>query len=124
MSIAVWILQFLLAIAFVAAGGMKLAVPREKALERMAWVEDYSAGQVRFIGAVELLGGLGLVLPALTGIAPVLTPIAAGGLAVAMLLAVLVHVRRRDPAAETMPSIVLFLLTSLCLFGLLAVDRV
>lgn len=120
----VWILQFLLAIAFVAAGTMKLVVSREQARERMAWVEDFSQGQLRLIGALEVLGGLGLVLPALTGIAPVLTPIAAGCLAVTMLVAFLVHLRRRDPAGETVPSIVFFLLTVLCLFGLLAVDRV
>lgn len=120
----VWILQVLLAIAFVGAGGMKLAVPKERARERMGWVDDFSQGQVRAIGVIEVLGGLGLVLPAATGVAPVLTPIAAGGLALAMLLAVLVHLRRRDPAQETVPSIVFLVLTLLTLFGLLAVGRV
>lgn len=118
-----WILQVLLAIAFVGAGGMKLAVPKDRVRDRMGWVDDFGQGQIRAIGAIEVLGGLGLVLPAATGIAPVLTPIAAAGLSVAMLLAVLVHLRRRDPAQETVPSIVFLLLCLLTLFGLLAVGR-
>lgn len=50
-------------------------------------MEDFSAGTVKFIGAAELAGALGLIVPAVTGITVVLTPLAATGLAVTMLLA-------------------------------------
>ena len=96
MNIVIWVVQLLLGLAFVLAGFMKATQPREKATERMPWVEDYSGPQVKLIGVVEVLGGLGVILPAWTGIAPILTPLAATGLAVVMVLASLVHVRRKE----------------------------
>ncbi len=96
MTVALWIVQVLLALAFVAAGVMKASQPRERLEKMLPWVADFSTPTVRFIGVVEILGGLGLVLPAATGIAPVLTPIAAIGLAVTMALAAVVHARRGE----------------------------
>jgi hypothetical protein len=97
MNIFLWILQGLLAAAFLGAGGGKLSQPKEKLGARMAWTQDFSAGQVKLIGAAEVLAALGLILPWATGIAKVLTPIAAVGLAVLMAGAVVVHVRRKEP---------------------------
>ena len=94
-----WVLQGLLGVAFLAAGAMKLVKTREELLAegaKMAWVEDFSASAVRGIGAVEVLGAIGVVLPELTGILPVLTPVAAAGLALTMLGAALTHVRRGE----------------------------
>ena len=54
-------------------------------------------GFVRFVGIVEIFGALGLILPALTDVAPILVPIAASGLAVAQVGAIVVHVRRKEP---------------------------
>jgi hypothetical protein len=65
----------------------------------MPWVEDFPAGTVRLIGVMELLGAIGLVLPAALGIAPLLTPMAAAGLAIVMALAMNTHRRRREPGA-------------------------
>ncbi|WP_219462151.1 DoxX family protein [Nonomuraea rhizosphaerae] len=96
MNVFLWILQGFLALAFLAAGLAKLTRPKEKLQPQMPYVEDFSQAQVRAIGAVEALGALGLVLPWATGIAPVLTPIAAVGLAITMALAALVHVRRKE----------------------------
>jgi uncharacterized membrane protein YphA (DoxX/SURF4 family) len=96
MNIVIWVVQILLGLAFILAGIMKASQPREKLTERMTWVEDYSGPQVKLIGVVEVLGGLGLILPAWTGIAPILTPLAATGLAIVMVLAGLVHVRRKE----------------------------
>lgn len=96
MSIVLWILQFLLAVMFVLAGVMKAVQPYDTMARRMPWVEDYSPGMVRGIGVLEVLGGLGLVLPSLLGIMPVLTPLAALGLAVIMALATFHHLRRRE----------------------------
>lgn len=96
MNTLLWILQIVLAVAFAFAGIGKLTQPREKLAERMGWVEDFSQGTVRLIGALELLAAVGLVLPAATGILPWLTPLAALGLVVVMLLAIPVHVRRHE----------------------------
>ena len=97
MNIVLWIIAGLLALAFLAAGAMKLAQPKAKLAESgMAWTEDFTDGQVKAIGVVEVLGALGLILPAALDIAPMLTPIAAAGLAVTMLVAAAVHVRRGE----------------------------
>src|SRR5688572_8706661 len=96
MNIALWVAQGLLAFAFLASGTLKLITPKEKARDRMAWVDDFNEPTLKFIGAAEVLAAIGLILPAATGIAPVLTPIAPPGLAVIMALAMLVHVRRRE----------------------------
>ncbi|WP_112274567.1 DoxX family protein [Lentzea terrae] len=96
MNIALWIVQGLLAALFLMAGITKSTQPREKLLKQMPWVDDFSMPVVRLIGVSELAAGLGLVLPAATGIAPVLTPLAAVGLVVIMLAAVVVHGRRKE----------------------------
>jgi uncharacterized membrane protein YphA (DoxX/SURF4 family) len=96
-NIVLWIIAGVLAVAFAGAGLMKLTQPRAKlASSGMAWTEDFSDGQVKAIGAVELLGAIGLILPAALGIATVLTPLAAAGLAITMLLAAVVHIRRGE----------------------------
>lgn len=98
MLVALWIVNGLLALAFLAAGGTKATRPKEGlAASGMAWTEDFSAGAIKVIGAVEVLGAVGLVVPLLTGIAPVLTPLAAAGLALVMGGAVVTHVRRKEP---------------------------
>jgi uncharacterized membrane protein YphA (DoxX/SURF4 family) len=96
MNIFLWILQGLLGAMFIAAGAMKAAQPKEKLAATMTWVNRRSANTVKFIGVVELLGGLGLILPWATGIAEILTPLAAVGIAVIMLLAIGDHVRAKE----------------------------
>lgn len=96
MDIALWIIQILLALAFGLAGFMKLTQPKEKLAARMGWVNDFSPTIVRLIGLVELLGGIGLVVPMATGILPFLTPIAAIGFVLDMLGAIATHLRRRE----------------------------
>jgi uncharacterized membrane protein YphA (DoxX/SURF4 family) len=96
--------QGLLAFAFLASGIVKLVLPREKLAAKAAWVNDFSAAQLKLIGLAETLGAVGLVVPALTGIAPMLTPLAAAGLVAIMIGAVATHVRRKEPPT---PPIVL-----------------
>ena len=97
MNITLWIIAGLLAVAFAGAGAMKLAQPRTKlAASGMPWVEDFSDAQVKGIGALELLGALGLILPAALGIAEILTPLAAAGLVLVMVGAIVVHLRRGE----------------------------
>jgi hypothetical protein len=83
----------------------------------MPWVNDFSAGAVKAIGGVEVLGAIGLILPAVTGIAPLLVPLAASGLAIAMIVAVIVHLRRGDGFASAIPSLVLGLLAVFVAWG-------
>jgi len=99
MDLALWITAGLLAAVFLFAGSTKLFLSREKLAEAPGggWVLDFSAGFVKALGAVEILGAVGLVLPALLGIAPVLVPLAAVGLATIMVGAAIVTYRRREP---------------------------
>ena len=96
MNVTLWIVAGVLAALFFLAGLMKATQPKEKLAENMGWVEDYSATQVKLIGIVEVLGAIGLVLPAIVGVAEILVPIAATGLAITMLLAALVHLKRKE----------------------------
>lgn len=98
MNVFLWILQALLAAAFLAAGAMKLSQSKDKLRPQMGWVDQFSDGSVKLIGAADALGGLGLVLPWALGIAKILTPLAAVGLAILMVGAVVVHTRRKEPA--------------------------
>ena len=101
MGIALWVVQVLLAAAFLVSGATKLSQPKEKLLKYMAWVEDFSQPTVRNIGALEVLGAIGIVLPALTGILPWLTPLAALGLVLTMIGAALTHLRRARSTAAS-----------------------
>lgn len=103
MTVLAWILQIFLAAAFLIAGVVKLVRPKPALVGMgLTWADDFSDRAVKGIGAVELLGALGLILPAVTGIAPVLVPIAALGLAVTMGLAARVHLRRKEPIVPTL----------------------
>ena len=94
MKIALWIVQFLLAFVFVASGSMKLFAFDQFAASAPALADQQ--GLVTFIGIAELLGVIGLVLPRLTGILPVLTTWAAVGLGTIMLLASGFHLMRGE----------------------------
>jgi len=111
MNIALWIVAIVLGVAFLAAGLLKATQPKAKLAENMGWVEDFSDGTVKFIGWAEVLGGIGLILPAAVNIAPILVPIAATCLAVTMVLAAIVHLRRGE-ASKVPVNIVLFALAA------------
>lgn len=117
MSIALWVVTGVLAAAFLAAAIPKLTTPHDKLAERMPWVADFSDGQVKAIGAVEVLGAVGLILPAVTGIAPVLVPVAATGLALLMVLAATMHLRRGDGVSAVVPNVTLFVLAVVVAWG-------
>ena len=105
MAIALWIVQTLLGLLFVFGGGAKLWMTAEQ----MAGPVDLPLWFMRFIGVAELLGGLGLVLPGLTGIRPGLTPLAAAGLIIIMVGAVVISFIG-DPVSALIPLTVLLLL--------------
>lgn len=103
MLIAYWIIAGLLALVYMAAGGMKVAQPPAKlAASGLAWAGDFPVWTVKMIGLVEVIGGIGLLLPTLTGIAAVLSPIAAVGLAVVQLGAIITHLVRGE--AKMLPA--------------------
>lgn len=87
MNIVFWILQGLLALLYLSAGGFKALQPAA-AQQRMAWAKRRSQTYIRNVGLVEVLGALGLILPWATGILPWLTPLAALGLTVVQVLAI------------------------------------
>lgn len=100
MNIALWIIAGLLAVGCLTGGAMKLIQPKEKlAASGWGWVEDFSAGTVKAIGALEVLAAVGLILPAALDIAPVLVPLAAVGLVLLMVGAVITHLRRHEAQA-------------------------
>jgi len=97
MNTLVWTVQVVLALVFAGAGGVKLVQPREKLTRVMAWTAVTPQPVVKGIGMLELLGALGLILPALTGILPWLTPLAAAGLGLTMVGAALTNLRIGKP---------------------------
>lgn len=107
MNVFLWVAQAVLAAVFGLTGAMHATQPKEKLRPMAPWVEDFTLPQIRLIGAVELLGALGLILPAVTGIASILTPLAATGLAVTMLGAAATHARRKEPTAVVVNMVLL-----------------
>ena len=99
MNTVLWIVAGLLAVAYLASGGGKLILPKRKIADFGAsarWVEDFSPGSVKAIGALEVLGAVGLILPAALDIAPALVPLAALGLVMIMTGAVVTRIRRQE----------------------------
>ena len=95
MNRTAWILQILLAIYFLATGVIHLVVP-DGLPDAMTWMYDLSTPLHWVAGLAEIAGGLGLVLPAATRIAPRLTPLAASGLVAVMLSAAVWHATRGE----------------------------
>ncbi|HEX8699267.1 MAG TPA: DoxX family protein [Myxococcaceae bacterium] len=116
LHVVLWIVQVLLALAFFGAGSFKLFTPIAELAQQMAWVSTMPEGLVRFIGASELAGALGLLLPALTRIKPGLTPLAAAGLTVVMLLAAPFHLSRGEGGA-IVPNLILGALAAFVAWG-------
>ena len=119
MNLTQWIVAGVLAAVFLLAGGTKLVIPRQKLAQAPGggWVNDFGATFVKTLGAVELLGAVGLVLPAAVGVAPVLVPLAAVGLATIMFGAAIVELRRQESKH------VVVNLTYLALIAFVAIGR-
>lgn len=112
-----WGLQGLLGMVFLMAGGMKLAVPApDLVAQGMTWVSSVPSFVPTIIGLLEVLGAVGLVLPAALRVLPRLTVMAAGGLTLTMGCAVLMHLGLGE-VAEAVPALVLGVLASVILWG-------
>lgn len=104
MNLTLWIVASILSLLFLASGTSKLARSRQALVEGgYAWAQDFSDQAVRYIAALEILGALGLVLPGVFGVATFLVPAAGAGLAVLMLAAVGIHVRRGETTQASAP---------------------
>ena len=120
MNIALWIVQILLALAFLAAGIMKVSQPLATLEKNMGWVRSVGTGGVRAIGTVEILGAIGFILPAVFHVLTWLVPVAAIGFVLTMIGALILHVRRNE-YPNLAPVIVLLLLAAFVVWGRFAV---
>lgn len=117
MNTALWIAQGILAAMFAMAGVMKSTQPIDKLIKSgLNWTERVSVSTVRIIGLSELLGAIGLILPWALGILPILTPVAAVGLAVIMVLAAIHHLKYKENKAIIF-NVVLVLLAIFVAYG-------
>ena len=116
MNTALWILQGTLAAIFLIAGLKKLLQPKEKLETKMGWVNDFDARSVKTIGLLEILAGLGLILPGVLQTAPQVTVSAAIGLVVLMIGAAVTHTRRKEPLM-IVPTLILAILAAVTAWG-------
>ncbi|MGA3014442.1 MAG: DoxX family protein [Bacteroidales bacterium] len=96
LNIILWIAQVILAGMFIMAGFMKTTMPIEQLSVSLPWAKDVPAWLVRIIGISEFLGALGLILPSLLRIKPILTPLAALGIIAIMAMAAVFHITRTE----------------------------
>lgn len=122
MNIALWIIQALLAFVFLAAGAMKLVKSKTELEQQqgMGYVTERSAQEMKLIGLAEVLGGVGLIVPWLLNILPILTPIAAAGLTMIMLGAIVIHVRRKESVLFVTGLTLLTLIVAIARFRMMA----
>ena len=105
LHLGLWVVQGLLGAMFLAAGAMKATQPIAVLVDTLGWPAAVPAALVRVIGVAELLGGLGLILPAATRVKPMLTPLAGVGLAMVMLLATIFHISHGELGALPIPLV-------------------
>ncbi|GGN44397.1 DoxX family protein [Streptomyces fuscichromogenes] len=116
MNMFLWVLQGLLAVVFAASGVLKTTRSREQLSPQLPWVNDVPPVTVRLIGTAEFAAALGLILPGALDIATVLTPLAATGIAVIMILAMGFHARRKEPSGIAFDA-VLLIVTATVMWG-------
>lgn len=121
MDTFLWILQWLLAGMFLMAGTMKLMQPKEKLAQSQGWANDFTSTTVKLIGMAEVLAAIGLVVPPLTDIAPILSQLAATGLVVLMIAAFSVHRRRGETQFMAMTAM-LAILTAVVAIGRFGIE--
>lgn len=115
MDITLWVIQIILGLAFFIIGSMK-AFQYEKFKVNQPWAKDSSKGLIIFIGVAEIVGGIGVIIPQATGILTVLTPLAAVGIAIIMLLAGIFHIKRKEYSALWL-NLILLLLALFIIYG-------
>ena len=117
-NLALWIIAGVLAFAFAGSGIMKLVQSKEKlvASSTGGWAEHWSPASIKLVGVAEILGAVGLILPAVLHVAPILVPLAAVGLVFVMIGAAVVHGRRHE-LPNVAINVVLPILAALVAWG-------
>ncbi len=111
MKIVTWIIQILVAFSFIMSGFMKVSTPYEELSSQMMWVNSFSSTQVMIIGLLELLGGIGIIVPMFISSLKKLVPLAALGLCLDMIGAAMTHIIRGDELQMLGANAVLFTLS-------------
>ena len=96
LNVILWIAQVVLAVMFIMAGFMKATMPIEQLSPSLPWTKDVPVWLVRFIGTSGFLGALGLILPSILRIKPILKPLAALGIIAIIVMAAIFHVTRTE----------------------------
>ena len=105
MNTTLWVMQGILATVFLASGTIIL-IFKEKLKSKLTWLTEYSQASVLLISLAKILGAIGLIVPMITGVAPILTPLASLGIAIIMVLAFVYHIRKKE--YKDLPATILF----------------
>jgi len=113
MNTILWIIQSLAAVTFLYSGINKSIYSEQRLVAAgQTGVAGLPAGLIRFIGIIEIMGAIGLILPGLLGIFPIITAFSATGFAIIMVLAARIHYRRKEPQ-NVLTNVILF---AMCIF--------
>ncbi len=112
LNITLWIVQIILALLFIMTGVVKFTSSIEEQRSQMEWPKHVSEGLIHFVGIIEIVGALGLLLPSILKIKPQLTPWAAIGLALIMIFATILNVS----VGETKAIVPLLSISAIALF--------
>jgi len=116
-DIALWVVAGLLSTIFLMAGIMKMTQTKEQLAEKMGWVEHYEPRAIKLIGLLEVLGAIGLILPAVTNTIPILTPLAAIAIALLMVGAMSRHLSRGNETQMVVMNMVFLLMALFVAWG-------
>src|SRR6266511_1060960 len=117
-KLLLWVGQILLALAFLGVGYTHtLGFDQASTRPGMTWLAAVGRDRMRIIAILEILGAIGLILPAGTGVLPWLTPVAATALAVLMVLAIVLHARRPDEGRNIVFNAILGAIAALVAYG-------
>ncbi len=109
MDVVLWVIAGILAAIFLAAGTTKLLRSKDALADAgMGWVQDFEAPALKVIGLLEVLAAIGLVLPYFVGVG-VLVPLAATGLGLLMVGAMLTHLRREEHSLVAVNGVLLLM---------------
>jgi hypothetical protein len=117
-NLLLWIGQIVLALAFLLVGyGHSRGFDEWSIRPGMTWISDVGRGRMRVIAGLEVLGAIGLIAPAATGVLPWLTPVASSCLAILMALAAVYHLRRPGEGQNVVLNVILFAIAVLVAYG-------
>jgi uncharacterized membrane protein YphA (DoxX/SURF4 family) len=117
-NLLLWIGQILLALAFLGVGyGHVLRFEQMSTRPGMTWLAAVGPDRMRIVGILEILGAIGLILPAATRVLSWLTPVAATALAVLMVLAIVLHARRPGEGRNIIGNTILGAFAALIAYG-------